>query len=307
MKKKILITGGTGFLGFNYLNFLRKKNIFSLYSLSRKFPKPRKKINNVKYLIGDLSNKNSLKKISKIKFDYVVNFAGNINHNEKIKTLNSHYKGVVNLVRILSRKNLIKFIQIGSSVEYGKIKSPQIEPKKIPNNKKVHSVYGQSKLLSTIFLMKENKKNDFPSVVVRPYLIYGPFQTPDRLIPYTIISCLKKKNFYCSSGVQVRDFLYVSDAIDFIYKIMRGKEVGKIYNIGSGKKVKVRKIIEYIVKFCRGGRPLFGRIKLRKDELLNLYPSINLAKSIRWKPSTDLLMGLKLTISHYKRKITYEK
>ena len=301
MKKKVLITGGTGFLGFNYLKFLTKKNVYSLYSLSRKFPRPSKKIKNVKYLVADLNNSKSLYKINKIKFDYVVNFAGNINHKEKINTMNSHFKGVVNLVKILNRENLIKFVQIGSSVEYGKTKSPHLEPKRIPIKKKIFSVYGYAKLLSTIFLMKENKKNNFPSIIVRPYLIYGPFQTPNRLIPYSIISCLKKRNFPCSSGLQTRDFLYVSDAINFIFKVMINKDVGMIINLGSGKRIKVKTIIKNIVKISKGGFPDFGKIKLRNDELLNLYPSISLARLKKWKPKIGILKGLKLTISHYKQ------
>ena len=112
----------------------------------------------------------------------------------------------------------------------------------------------------------------------------------------------QNKNFDCSNGLQVRDFIYISDAIDFIYKIMRSKHGGKIFNIGSGNRIKVKKIINYIVKFCKGGKPSFGKIELRKDELINLYPSINLAKSNKWKPSVSLLKGLKLTISHYKNK-----
>ena len=301
MKKKILITGGTGFLGFNYLNFLKKKKIYTLYSLSRKLPSKVNKINSVKYLVGNLSDIKSLKCIRNMKFNYVINFAGNINHKEKIKTMNSHYKGVVNLVKTLNRKDLIKFVQIGSSVEYGKTKSPQIEPKKIPMNKKIYSIYGQAKLFSTIFLMKENKKNNFPSVIIRPYLIYGPFQTPNRLIPYSIISCLKRKNFPCSSGIQTRDFLYVTDALNFIYKIMIGKDVGMIINLGSGKKMKVKTVIKYIAKICKGGSPNFGQLKFRKDEIMNLYPSVSLAKSKKWKQEINILKGLKLTISHYRR------
>ena len=301
MKKKILITGGTGFLGFNYLQFLKKKKIYSLYSLSRKPPDSKKKIKNVKYLFANLSNPKSLLKISKIKFDYIVNFAGNINHKEKIKTMNSHFKGVINLVKILNRRNLIKFVQIGSSVEYGKIKSPHIEPKKIPVKKKIYSVYGYAKLLSTIFLMRENQKNSFPSIIIRPYLIYGPYQTPDRLIPYSIVSCLKNRNFPCSNGSQTRDFLYVSDAINFIHKVMTNKDVGMIINLGSGKRIKVKTIIKYIVKICKGGFPNFGQIKLRTDEQLNLYPSISLARSKELRQKVGILEGLKLTISHYKR------
>ena len=88
---------------------------------------------------------------------------------------------------------------------------------------------------------------------------------------------------------------------------MKSKHVGKIFNIGSGSKIKVKKIIKYIVKFCKGGKPLFGKIKLRKDELINLYPSINFVKSNGWRPSVNLLKGLKLTISYYKREIIHEK
>ena len=110
-----------------------------------------------------------------------------------------------------------------------------------------------------------------------------------------------KKNFPCSSGKQTRDFLYVTDAINFIHKIMTGKDVGIIINLGSGKKTKVRTIIEYIVKICKGGFPNFGKFKLRNDEITNLYPSVTLARSKNWKQKTDILKGLKLTISHYKR------
>jgi nucleoside-diphosphate-sugar epimerase len=307
LKKKILITGGTGFLGSHYLKFLKKKKVFSLFSLSRNYPSLKKKVKGVRYLKCDLAIEKDLKKISKIKFDYIVNFAGNINHKEKVKTFNSHYKGVLNLVKSINRKHLLKFVQIGSSVEYGKINSPHHESKKIPLTKKIHSVYGQSKLLTTIFLMKENIKNNFPSVIIRPYLIYGPNQTIDRLIPFTIVSCLRNKEFPCSSGNQIRDFLYVSDAINFIYKIMTGNDVGKIFNLGSGKRIKVRNLINSIVKQCEGGKPLFGKLKLRKDELINLYPSISQARSKNWKPLVNLMKGLKITVKHFKKNLKNEK
>lgn len=303
MKKKILVTGGTGFLGYHYLAYLSKKKSFLLYSLSRKKPSSIKKLKNVKYLIGDLSNKKDLNKLSKISFNYVVNFAGNINHKEKLKTFNSHYMGVKNLINCLDKKNLFKFIQLGSSVEYGKINSPHLEKKGIPKSKRIYSTYGQSKLLSTIFLMKENKIRKLPTLVIRPYLIYGPFQSLDRLIPITINSCLQNKSFACSDGLQSRDFLFVSDAVSFIYKMMIGTEVGKIFNLGSGKKIMVRNVINKIVKLCKGGKPIFGKIKLRKDEIFDLYPSIKLAKSQNWKPKISLDKGLKLTLNYYKNNL----
>ena len=80
----------------------------------------------VKYIKCDISNQNNLKKNIKENFDYVVNLGGYVNHNEKVKTFNSHYKGCKNLADFFKKK-IISFIQIGSSVEYGSIKSPQSE------------------------------------------------------------------------------------------------------------------------------------------------------------------------------------
>ena len=140
-----------------------------------------------------------------------------------------------------------------------------------------------------------------PTLVIRPYLIYGPFQSLDRLIPITINSCWQNKEFACSDGFQSRDFLFVTDAVNFIYKMMIGPDVGKIFNLGSGKKIMVRKVINKIVKLCKGGKPIFGKIKLRKDEIFDLYPSIKLAKSKNWKPRVSLDKGLKLTLNYYKK------
>ena len=82
---------------------------------------------------------------------------------------------------------------------------------------------------------------------------------------------------------------------------MINKDVGIIINLGSGKRIKVKTIIKYIVKICKGGYPNFGKIKLRNDEQLNLYPSVSFARSKKLKQKIGILEGLKLTISHYKQ------
>ena len=99
-----------------------------------------------------------LKKKLKHDFDYIVNLAGYIDHSNTKETLNSHFHGLKNLINI-TKKNvkLKKFIQIGSSVEYGFVKSPQKEIKSL-NVNNLKSIYGKSKLKSTIFLLKQYKK-----------------------------------------------------------------------------------------------------------------------------------------------------
>ena len=86
-----------------------------------------------------------------------------------------------------------------------------------------------------------------------------------------------------------------------ILKSLKTKRArGQIINIGSGKPIKVRNIIEFIKRTSKGGHPQFGKIKLRKDEILKIYPNINKAKKkINWKPKISFRKGLKSTIKFY--------
>ena len=124
------------------------------------------------------------------------------------------------------------------------------------------------------------------------------------LIPIVVFNCLNNKNFPSSEGKQERDFLFIDDAVDAIFKVLNNKKsVNQIYNIGFGKPLNVKKLILKIVKLCKGGKPLYGKIKLRKDESLVSYPSIKKAKKkLGWKPKTDIEEGLKKTIQYYKFK-----
>ena len=219
----------------------------------------------------------------------------------KKKTINSHFNGCKNLADYFLTKKLKKFIQIGSSLEYGKSRSPQLESKK--NIKKTYSVYSKSKLLSTKYLLSLNKKYNFPAAILRLYLVYGPLQDQNRVIPITIINAIQNKKFDCSNGLQFRDFTYIDDVVEAIIKTLKNKETsGQIINIGQGKPVLVKKVIKKICKILDSGRPQFGKIKFRKDEIKNLYPSIAKAKKVlNWSPKIGIISGLKKTINYYKK------
>ena len=276
----MLIIGGTGFIGYHLIKFCISKYNISSISLTR--PVGNKRIKKVKYIECDISNKKSIEKKIKDNFDIVINLGGYINHKNQNLTLKTHYKGCKNLVEFFKNKKIKVFIQIGSSSEYGKKSSPHNEDLKGNPS----TIYGKSKLLASKFLFDHSKKNKIPFTILRFYQVYGPNQNKDRMIPIVIDSSLKNKNFNCSSGIQKRDFLYVGDAVNAIYKCFNNKKIlGKIINIGSGK-------------------PKFGVIKLRSDEPLNSYPSlINAKKYLGWRAKTDLQSGLKKTIKYYKQQL----
>tara|TARA_A100001011_G_scaffold180409_1_gene189272 strand:+ start:176 stop:1087 length:912 start_codon:yes stop_codon:yes gene_type:complete len=298
LSKKILITGGTGFIGYH----LSKKCVtlgWSVTSISSKYPKLNKKIKGIKYLKIDITNQNKLNKINN-NFDYVVNLAGYVDHSNKKKTLESHYTGCKNLASLFMNKKIKKFIQVGSCIEYGKLKSPQTENKK--NNQSTYSVYGRAKLLSTKFLIQLNKKINFPSTIIRLYLVYGPRQDINRVIPITVRSALVNKKFKCSSGSQLRDFIFIDDVIEAIIKILKNKKTdGEIFNIGSNKPIKIKDLINKICQLVGSGKPDFGKVQMRKDEIMALYPNINKARRVlNWRPKISLNAGLKKTIKYYK-------
>ena len=298
-KKKILITGGTGFIGYHLAKKCLKLN-WSVTSLSTKNPTKIRKLKKIKYLILDISKKSDLKKIININYDYVVNLAGYVDHSRKKKTLYSHYNGCRNISEIFLRKKIKKFIQIGSSIEYGRNLSPQ---KENLNNTKTFSIYGKAKLMSTNYLLSLYKKYSFPVSVLRLYLVYGPYQDRNRVIPIVIDNALKSKEFDCSLGTQFRDFVYIDDVVNGIIKSLKTKKSnGQIINLGSGKPIMIKDVILKICKIIGSGKPQFGRIKFRKDEIKNLYPSIVKAKKIlNWRPKVKINFGLKKTINFYKK------
>jgi nucleoside-diphosphate-sugar epimerase len=294
--KNILIIGGTGFIGYHLAKKCLKKN-FKVTSISKNQPKKIRFLKKVKYIICDINNKKILKKIDN-NFDYVVNLGGYVDHKNKQETYRSHYLGLKKLTKIFIKKKIKKFIQIGSSMEYGRVKSPQKEN----FNCYPESIYAISKFLSTKHLITLYKKKKFPAVILRLYQVYGPNQDKNRLIPIIIDSCKNNKSFPCSSGVQLRDFLFVDDLIDAILRCLDKKVEGKIINIGSGKIIKVKKIISQIVNFYKAGKPLFGSIKLRNEEMLRVYPSLLSArKFLGWKSKVSFGKGILKTINFYNK------
>ena len=292
MKKKILILGGSGFLGQNLLANLIKLKKFKITSVSKKSIKNSKKIN---YISCNINNYQKFKnKLKNEKFDFVINFSGNINHRDRKETFDAHYHCLKNIVKYIKLTKSGVLIQAGSSLEYGRNKSPQNEKKVC----KPLSAYGEAKLLSSKFIIKN--LNDY--IILRPYQIYGPHQKKNRLIPFTIDSCHKNLKFNCTQGSQERDFLYVDDFIDLVIKILKLKKVDfGIFNVGTGKPIKVKKVILTIVKKIKKGIPLFGKLKMRKEEKNSLYPNISKTrKAFGWSPKTQLNIGINKTIKFYK-------
>jgi len=302
LKKKILITGGTGFIGYH----LAKKCVrmgWEVTSFSKRKPISIRKLKKVKYVLGDLTKKKDLNVLKK-SFDYVVNAAGVVDHSTNKNVFKAHYLGCKNLANFFLKKKIQLFLQIGSCVEYGPQKSPQKEHFK-SRIIDLKSMYSKGKFAASEYLMELHQKYKFPIIIFRLYLNYGPNQDFNRFLPIIIDGCIRNKKFPCSSGMQYRSFTYIDDLVRaMIIALKKPMLSGNIFNIGNDKPVKIKRIIQYIQKYVNKGTPLYGKIKFRKDEIKSLYPNISKAKLLmNWQPKISFSKGLTKTIKYYKSTI----
>ena len=297
----ILIIGGTGFIGTNlikrFLKFGAKVTCLSLKKKQNKIIHQ-----NLKYVRCDYTKLSVLKKKINKPFKYVVNLGGYIDHSKFFgqgrQVIDNHFLSTMNLLLSLKKDKLKRYLHIGTCDEYGENNSPVKESYR----EDPITSYAFAKLASINLLIMLNKTESFPATVLRLFLVYGPHQKNDRLIPQVISGCLKKKNFPVSKGIQLRDFCYVEDVVNaIILSLTKKKALGEVFNVGSGNPVSVKFIINKISNIIKQGKPEFNKIPFRKNENLKLYPSINkISRILGWKPKTNLNQGLVKTINYYK-------
>jgi nucleoside-diphosphate-sugar epimerase len=299
---KLLIIGGTGFIG----SLLTKEALnrgFNVTVLSLSSKKVNSNIKHVNYLFANISNIEELSKVLKNNFfHHVVNLGGYINHSNfsigGSKIFDSHFLGLYNLIKCVNRRHLKSFVQIGSSDEYGSNVAPQKESQReLPI-----SPYSSAKTSATYLLQMLNRTEEFPVVILRPFLVYGPGQDKNRFIPQVINGCLSKNEFPVSQGEQLRDFCYISDFISAIISSFENYHAfGEVINIGSGRPIAIKEVINIIKNIIGFGNPKFGEIPYRVEENMALYADITKAnRLLNWSPKITLKDGLEKTIKFHK-------
>jgi nucleoside-diphosphate-sugar epimerase len=301
MTSELLIIGGTGFIGKNLavdaVESGYKTTVLSLHS-----PVSENEITGVDYLKADITDLTQLQStLSSKVFDYVVNLSGYIDHSSfgkgGLQVIKNHFIAVQNLLQSINWPTLQCFVQIGSSDEYGNMAAPQHEGMR----EKPISPYSFGKVASTQLLQMLHRTEGIHTVILRPFLVYGPGQDSHRFLPQIIQGCLSDACFAASEGRQLRDFCYVKDVTRAILMSLENSKIsGEVINIASGRPISIRETVELVQKKIGKGRPDYGKIPYRSGENMELYADISKAEEILgWSPEVSFNEGIERTIEHY--------
>tara|TARA_B100000315_G_C14560151_1_gene580101 strand:- start:876 stop:1811 length:936 start_codon:yes stop_codon:yes gene_type:complete len=302
----LLVIGGTGFIGHHLLKAAKNK-CWQTTSVSLNSPTDERIVDGVRYLHFDMTDDSLVRKYLVDDYNYVVNLGGYIKHklfkDGGRSLIETHFTTLQNLLETIPRSKLKRFVQIGSSDEYGNSPAPQHENLR----EKPISPYSLAKVAGTHFLQMLHRTEKFPAVILRLFLTYGPGQDTNRFLPQIIRSCLDNSEFPTSTGEQIRDFCYVEDTISAIINaLVVSKVEGEVVNVASGEPISIRAMISKVCNLTGSGRPQYGKVLYRPGENMFLYANISKAKSIlKWESLTTLDTGLKKTIDWFANDCAY--
>ncbi|PIR21596.1 MAG: hypothetical protein COV45_02315 [Deltaproteobacteria bacterium CG11_big_fil_rev_8_21_14_0_20_47_16] len=295
MSQRILIAGGTGFLGSAISEaLLAQGKHVTILSRNTKHPH----CNNI---CTDWCNKEALEAALKDQaFDVVINAAGYLSTNASIANgdalINSHCAGTQNLLDVLSWKTIQTFIHLGSGEEYGFAPAPQSETSVcLPA-----TAYGFAKLVSTKAVYRHAVTHNLPIVIARPFLVYGA-NVRTGLFRALLDGIQSNSDIKLSSGEQIRDFLHINDFTAAMMCLLKAAlnspfAPGKHFNIGSGVGTSVREMITLACHTAKRGKPLFGALPNRLGDSPAVVANIDAIQKLGWKAEFTLESGLRSLI-----------
>jgi dTDP-glucose 4,6-dehydratase len=320
--KKIIVTGGLGFIGSNLIGLLLKKNYTVInidkvsYSSSFYNVKEFKNSKNYKFIKCDIKDKELKKIILKYKPNIIFNLAAETHVDRSIDNpknfIDSNILGVYNLLecfRDFSKKNRTKLIHISTDEVYGDVLKGRTS-ENYPYNPS--SPYAASKAASDHLVSSYVKTYKIPAIITNCSNNYGPKQHPEKLIPKLIYNILNNKNLpIYGKGINSREWIFVEDHCNALYKISKNGKIGNFYNIGSNKDVTNIKISQNLLKLAKLKFKVGKNVKIKfvKDrpghDIRYALNSKKILKELKWRPETKFKIGLLKTFNWYLENLSY--
>jgi dTDP-glucose 4,6-dehydratase len=310
--KKILVTGGAGFIGSNFINHILSTcddyviiNLDKLtYAGNLENLRPSEGKKNYHFVKGDITNNELVDYLfNKYSIKYVINFAAESHVDRSILGSEIFYRtnvvGTNVLLEAARRYHAEKFLQISTDEVYGSLGATGLFTEQTPLSP--NSPYSSSKAAADMAALAFHHTYELPVVITRCSNNYGPLQFPEKLIPLMIINALGNKKLpVYGDGLNVRDWIYVIDhnkAAELVFE--KGKS-GEVYNIGASREMKNIEIVKLILKKLGKGEELIEYVKDRPGhDRRYAIDSSKIQNELGWKPSFEFEQAISDTIDWY--------
>lgn len=282
---KVLVTGNRGFVGTNLVNRLKDK--------IQIVPTARSSHERI-----DILERNQLQKLENS--DIIIHLAS------KTSILNSTLNpyetyltnliGTLNILDFAKQNNVSKIVNISTYI-YGR---PQYLPIDELHPVNPHSAYTKSKVLAEKLCEYYSEDYQIDIVTLRPFYVYGPSPNEATFIPSIIKQIHKTGKVMLSNRDTKRDFLFIDDFIDLVYKILLNFPHGyNAYNVGFGKSHSLEKVVEIISNILKINIPVEYDSSIRPNDIVKMIADISLLEKLyAWKPLIDIETGLRLTLDN---------
>lgn len=315
MKKNILVTGGAGFIGSNFIIYILKRyqqykvvNIDKLtYAANLKNLDEVKTNPNYKFIKGDIADENFIKNIfEKEKFDIVINFAAESHVDNSILDpkifMITNIIGTQVLLDACKKYKVGRFHQVSTDEVYGDL---ELGNKELLFTENSHinpsSPYSASKASADLLVKSYYRTYNLPVTISRCSNNYGPHQFKEKLIPIIIDKAIKNNKIpLYGNGLNIRDWIHVYDHCSAIDKIIHNGKIGEIYNVGARNEMSNIDIVELILKELNKPQALIEYVKDRPGhDLRYAIDSSKIEKELNWKSEYDFKTGIVETIKWY--------
>ncbi|MEA3305284.1 MAG: dTDP-glucose 4,6-dehydratase [Candidatus Omnitrophota bacterium] len=309
MNKRILVTGGAGFIGSNFIRYiLRKYPEYEVVNLDKltycgNMEDLRDVQNDPRYsfIKGDIEDAAAVKGAMK-DCDAVVNFAAeshvdrSINNPDRFIKTNVH--GTLTLLKTAKNNEISRFLQISTDEVYGSIEKGNFSEESVLNSR---SPYSASKAGGDLLALSFYATHKLPVLITRSSNNFGPYQYPEKIIPLFITNALEGKKLpIYADGMNVRDWLYVLDNCAAIDIVLHKGEIGEIYNVGGDCEITNIELTRKILKYMGKSEELIQFVKDRPGHDKRYSLDSSKLKALGWKPRHDFETALRKTINWYK-------
>ncbi len=322
--KKIIVTGGLGFIGSNLIELLLNKNFYVInidkgtYSSNFYNTKDFRKSKKYEYLKLDISNKKIGKVFAKYRPLGIFNLAAETHVDRSIDNpgnfIQSNIVGVYNLLECFknfSKKYRSKLIHISTDEVYGDVLNGRSD-EKYPYQPS--SPYAASKAASDHLVSSYIRTYNLPAIVTNCSNNYGPKQHPEKLIPKLIFNIMNNRPLpIYGKGKNSREWIYVKDHCEALIKVFQKGKLGEFYNIGSNKNLNNLQVTKELIKNSKKIIKLGKKVKINfvKDrpghDIRYALNSNKIKKKLNWYPKTKFSKGIKLTLNWYFENKSYYK